>query len=120
LKNVLGCDLFGDKLIKSHSTSLYYNQWRKRPAYSIKFNIDEEYFIANKSDIDSKKDNPKKYKELFDTMEDDFYKYRKIIEKEVNKINFANLNLEVEFYDNTFHKNYFELTLLLITKIVKL
>lgn len=95
LAPILNIEVTGAKVIKSYEIERYLNGWTKKPCFSIKCRIDDEFLPMDEVDVRGK--NRKELKEL----EDEFYSYYRLINTRLSELNPREIGYIFSMSNNT-------------------
>ncbi len=101
LSSVLNMKVTGAKVIKSSKIEQYINGWTKKPCFSIKCRIDDEFLPMDEVDVRGK--NRKELEEL----EDEFYSYYRLIYTRLSELNPREIGYTFSMNNNSHNLDFY-------------
>lgn len=114
LSPVLDLVVTGDKIIKSYEIEQYFNGWTKKPCFSIKCKLNEEFLTMDEHEVEVKKGNGYFDRNDFREIENEFYSIKRLIKSKIEELNLQNIGFSFSMYDNSHLGIYFDFTIHLV------
>lgn len=114
LSPVLNLEVTGDKIIKSYEITTYFDGWYKKPCFSIKCKLNEEFLTMDEQEVEVKKGNGYFDRRDFREIENEFYSCKRLIKSKIEELNPQKIGFNFYVDDNSHLGLYFDFTIRLL------
>ena len=114
LSSVLNLEVTGDKIIKSYEITPYFDGWYKKPCFSIKCKLNEEFLTMDEQEVEVKKGNGYFDRNDFREIESEFYSCKRLIKSKIEELNPQKIGFNFYVDDNSHLGLYFDFTIRLL------
>jgi hypothetical protein len=114
LSPVLNLEVTGDKIIKSYEITPYFDGWYKKPYFSIKCKLNEEFLTMDEQEVEFKKGNGYFDRSNFREIESEFYSCKRLIKSKIEELNSQKIGFNFYMDDNSHLGLYFDFTIRLL------
>ena len=114
LSPVLDLEVTGDKIIKSYEITPYFDGWYKKPCFSIKCKLNEEFLTMDEQEVEVKKGNGYFDRNDFREIESEFYSCKRLIKSKIEELNPQKIGFNFYVDDNSQLGLYFDFTIRLL------
>jgi hypothetical protein len=113
LSPVLNLEVTGDKIIKSYEIDPYFN-WIKKPCFSIKCKLNEEFLTMDEQEVEIKKGSEYFDRKDFKEIENEFYSCKRLIKSKIEELDLQKIGFKFSMDDNSHLSLYFSFYIRLV------